>query len=82
MHIEMMTVGTATNTPAANMATVFEKTSFVENILKKAKGTQPIKDELLIKKPSVIAKVIHAKFLSNMMKYYCLLCALWYLRLL
>jgi hypothetical protein len=60
--------GTATQIPALHIAPKFKSMQLIEfddNIEARARGTHPIKDELLIRKAMVIANVIKIIFLSN-----------------
>ena len=60
--------GTATQIPALHIAQKFKSMQLIEfddNIEARARGTHPIKDELLIRKAMVIANVIKIIFLSN-----------------
>ena len=68
MPIESVIRGTATQIPALHIAPKFKSIQLIEfddNIEARARGTHPIKDELLIKKAMVIANVINTIFLSN-----------------
>jgi hypothetical protein len=60
--------GTATQIPALHIAPKFKSMQLIEfddNMEARARGTHPIKDELLIRKAMVIANVIKIIFLSN-----------------
>jgi len=60
--------GTATQIPALHIALKFKSMQLIEfddNMEARARGTHPIKDELLIRKAMVIANVIKIIFLSN-----------------
>jgi hypothetical protein len=60
--------GTATQIPALHIAPKFKSMKLIEfddNMEARARGTHPIKDELLIRKAMVIANVIKIIFLSN-----------------
>ena len=65
MPIEKAIVGRQTNMPAWRIAIKLLRYYGVDTILSMARGIQPMSDELLIKKASVIARVIIANYLSK-----------------